>query len=281
MAMNNPTYDTNMGMNRGVSNRMRQGAVGQRNNPYGQSYGRGGGTQPIREPVQQQQQYQYNQGQQANPNQFSYYQGLDPTTLQSNAEREAALQAVQANIPISQYNQNAYQYAQDFNEAQRRWNEQFGYQQGLDQFNMGLADRQQTNAEWQAQQAANQWAQDFARQQGNDTWNQQFSQQQFGLQDYSTREGLRQQEAYQQGQLGVQQQANAINQAYNQGRLSNEQRQLALAELTQSQQNTYQNTALAQQAALAREQMAAQQQNAILQAYGRNQRPNSRWVRSF
>lgn len=366
-------------------------------------------------------------GNQAQANQFSYYQGLDPYTLQSNDEREAALQAVQANVPIWQLGQNSYQYAQDFNEAQRRWNEQFNYQQGLDQFNMGLSSRQQQMAEWQAQQANNQWAADFARQTGNDAWQQQFSQQQFGLQDYQTRTQLQQQQQmndwqqrYQQGQLDtgnreldirnqyqqgqlqqgnrqldiqqelnrgniaqgnrqldiqqqlglgnldIQRQQNTINEAYNQGRLSNEARQIALAELTQQQNfhiqnfqndlaqgrldvergqlgvaqqanqidqmyksgqldlgqrnaalaeltqsqtyamqqaqlgqqqteqarrfsldyqtqaqlNAYRNQELAQQAMLAREQMAAQQQQALLAATGRNQRANVRWMRS-
>jgi hypothetical protein len=295
----------------------------------------------------------------ATANQFNYYQGLDPTTLQSNDEREAALQAVQANVPVWQLGQNAYQYSQDFNEAQRRWNEQFGYQQGLDTFNQQLSTRQQTMAEWQAQQASQQWSADYNRQMGNDAWNQQFSQQQFGLQDYSTRTGLDQQQQqitqqgqYQQGQLGIAQEQNRINEAYNQGRLTNEQRQTALAELTQGQnysiqqgqltiaqqgqridemyrtgqldlgqrnqalqelQNqqtygmqqqqfgqvqteqarrfgldvetqtqlaAYRNAQLAQEGRLAQEQMAVQREQALLAAYGRNQRPNTRWMRA-
>lgn len=177
--------------------------------------------------------YQTPGGQQAQPNQFSYYQGLDPTTLQSNDEREAALQSVQANVPIWQLGQNAYQYSQDFNEAQRRWDAQFGYQQGLDQFNMGLSTQQQQMAEWQAQQAAQQWAQDFNRQSGLDSWNQQFSQQQFGLQDYAQREQLRQsaaqnaqQAAYQTGQLGIGNRELDIRDQYQQGQLQQGNRQL-------------------------------------------------------
>src|SRR3990167_422985 len=173
------------------------------------------------------------QGQPAQANQFSYYQGLDPTTLQSNDEREAALQAVQANVPIWQLGQNAYQYSQDFNEAQRRWNEQFGYQQGLDQYNMHLSGRQQTMAEWQAEQAASQWAQDYNRQSGLDAWNQRFSQQQFGLQDYAQREQLRQsaaqnaqQAAYQTGQLGIGNRELDIRDQYQQGQLGIGNREL-------------------------------------------------------
>lgn len=312
-------------------------AAGQQyNDPYGSSYGRGGGTmtrpyQPDPLPGQggitrEQSQYynptmpQYqmtSRPAQVQANQFGYYQGLDPTTMQTNDEREAAMQSVQMNVPIWQLQQNAYQYAQDANEANRRWQETFGYQQGLDQFNMGLASQQQAMAEWQAQQAASQWAQDYARQTGNDQWQQQFSQQQFGLQDYATREGLRQSDytaqqnaAYQQGQLGLQQQANRIDEMYKSGQLDLGQRNAALAELTQAQNYGLQQAALAQQqmeqgrrfgldertqaqleiyrqqqlaqeAALTREQMAAQQQIATMQAYGRNQRPNAKWLRAF
>lgn len=292
-------YSTDMGMQQRATN------------PYGSDYGRGGApgsTRPTNQyqpdplpggiPNKDSQPYynpsypQYNPqgtGQQATPNQFSYYQGLDPTTLQSNDEREAALQAVQANVPIWQLGQNSYQYSQDFNEAQRRWNEQFNYQQGLDQYNMDLSGRQQTMAEWQASQAANQWAQDFNRQTGNDQWQQQFSQQQFGLQDYQTREQLNQsaqqmaqQAAYQQGQLSqgnrqldiqqqlglgnldVQRQQNAINEAYNTGRLTNEARQIALAELAQGQNYGIQQGQLD----ISRGQLGvAQQANQIDQMY--------------
>lgn len=332
---------------------------------------------------------------QVQANTFRYYPGLDPTTLQSNDEREAALQSVQANVPIWQLNQNAYQYAQDANEANRRWQEQFNYQQGLDRYNMDLSGRQQQMAEWQAQQAAQQWAQDFNRNQANDRWQQQFSQQQFGLQDYSTREGLRQsdwlnqqrmanegrgldiQQQYQQGQLSnqgrqldiqqqlglgnldIQRQQNDINAAYNAGRLSNDARQIALAELAQQQNNqlaqgrldverqqlgisqrageidamyksgqldlgrrnaalaelaqqqqylmqqsqlgqvqteqgrrfgldertqanleVFRQQQLAQEAQLAQQQIAAQREMALLNAYGRNQAPNARWLRA-
>jgi hypothetical protein len=319
--------------------------------PGQQTITRGDASMTYGDPPPQQPQYNSSPGQQATANQFGYYPGLDPTTLQSNDEREAALQAVQANIPISQLNQNAYQYSTDFNEAQRRDDRNFGYQQTLDAQNIALALRQQGMSEWQANEAANQWAADHNRNLNNDAFQQDFSQQQFGLQDYSTREGLRQsdyqnqqnalyqqgqlgignreldiRDSYQQGQLGignrqidvqrelglgqqqVAQQANDINRAYNEGRLSNEQRQLALSELTQTQNyglaqnqqsmqqqelarrfgldtttqeqlNSYRNAQLAQEAQLAAQQMAAQQQIATMQQFGRNRAPNTRWIR--
>ena len=204
---------------------------------------------------------------------------------------------MQTMLPYQQYQQNTYQYGNDFNEAQRRWNQQQGWTQATDQFNMGLSGRQQTMAEWQAQEAARQWQNQFDYTRQNDAFSQDLANRQFGLSQQT------QDQSY---QIAAQQ--NAINQAYNQGRLTNDQRQLALAELTQQQQNAYQyanlnatqgwnreelaatNAYRAQQDTLARAQMAqqaqlqtqqleAQRQNAILQATGRNQMPSARWMR--
>ena len=61
---------------------------------------------------------------------------------------------------------------------------------------------------------------------------------------------------YQQQQVQLQGQAQQIEQAYNEGRLSNEGRSIALAELTQQQNDVYRNLELQQQMAWAREQQA-------------------------
>ena len=166
---------------------------------------------------------------------------------------------------------------------------------------MGLTGRQQTFNEWQQQEAANQWAAQFGWTQQNDLFSQ-------GLADRQ----LTGDQWYQQQQVGIAQQQNAIENAYNQGRLTNEQRQIALAEVTQQQQNAYQYAQLAatqgwnreelasinayrqQQDALARWQqeqqmqmqaaeLQAQRQNAVLQATGRSQGngPSAIWQRRF
>jgi hypothetical protein len=200
-------------------------------------------------------------------------------------------------LPYQQYVQNTYQYGNDFNEAQRRWNQQQNWTQQTDQYNMGLTGRQQQMAEWQAQEAARQWQNQFDYQRGNDAFSQDLANRQFGLSQQT------QDQSY---QIAAQQ--NAINQAYNQGRLTNDQRQLALAELTQQQQNAYQyanlaatqgwnreelaatqqyraqqdqlaRAQMAQQAQLQAQQLEAARQNAILQATGRNQAPNAKWMR--
>jgi hypothetical protein len=194
---------------------------------------------------------------------------------------------MQATLPYQQFLQNNQQYTTDFNEAQRRWDSQNGWQQQMDQYNMGLTGRQQTFAEWQAGEAANQWGAQFGWQQQNDLFSQ-----------------------------GLAQQQQAIDQAYNEGRLSNEQRQIALGELTQQQQNAYQYANLAatqgwnreelastnayrqqqdalarwqqqqqmqQQTALQQAELAAARQNAVLQATGRAQGngPSAVWMKRF
>jgi len=78
----------------------------------------------------------------------------------------------------AQFDQNRNQYNQDFGEAQRRWDAQFGREGAQNQWQQDFSNRQQTAAEWQQQEAARQWAQQFGYQQGQDRWNQQYQQQQ-------------------------------------------------------------------------------------------------------
>jgi hypothetical protein len=189
-------------------------------------------------------------------------------------------------LPYQQYMQNAQQYGTDFNEAQRRWNEQFNWTQQGDRFNQDLSTRQQQMAEWQAQEAARQWGNQFGWQQQNDLFSQ----------DLANRQHV------------LSQQQLSVEQAYREGQISNEQRQLALAELSQQQDEAWRRYQLGEQMGFSREELAAtqqyraqqdalarwqqqqqmamqtqsleaQRQNAILQATGRNQAPNTRWMR--
>lgn len=102
----------------------------------------------------------------------------DPKWWQS-AQNQSAIQAYSAAMqPFYQYQQNAYQYAKDFNEAQRRWNEEMSWNQSRDAYNMALTTRQQNAAE-------DQWGKTFGQQQLQDwrTWdlsNRQFAEQQLG-----------------------------------------------------------------------------------------------------
>jgi hypothetical protein len=246
--------------------------------------------------VPQPQQYQ-TQGTQSNT---SPWQSGVPTQVggwNTQPLRDQYSQYLSSMLPTQQLEQNRVQYGQDFNEAQRRWNQQMGWTQQTDQYNMDLSGRQQQMAEWTANQANQQWYDQFGQTQRNDAFSQDLANRQFGQQGQQFDANLRLQYA-----------AQTIENAYNQGRLTNEQRQLALGELAQRQQNEFQYANLAaaqgwnreelaatqqyraQQEQLTRAQMAqemamqaqaleAQRQNAILQATGRNIAPNARWAR--
>lgn len=177
---------------------------------------------------------------------------LTPADFNTQALRDQYTAYMQANLPYLQYMQNNSQYSQDFNEAARRFDTQSQWQQQMDQYNMGLTGRQQTMAEWQQQEAANQWGAQFGQQQSNDLFSQDLANRQYGLEDRR----LGGDQWYQQQQVQLQGQAQQIEQAYNEGRLSNEGRSIALAELTQQQNDAYRNMELQQQMAWAREQQA-------------------------
>lgn len=162
-----------------------------------------------------------------------------PANFATQELRDKYTAYMQATLPYQQYMQNNYQYGQDFNEAARRWDTQTQWQQQQDRYNMDLTGRQQTMAEWQQREAANQWASQFGQQQQNDMFSQ-----------------------------GLATNQQAIDQAYNEGRLTNEQRSIALNELKQRQDQEYQYYQLGEQLGFSREELQAtianrQQQDAL------------------
>ena len=149
-------------------------------------------------------------------------------------------------LPAAQFMQNASQYRDDFNEAQRRWNLEQGWGQTADQFNMGLAGRQQMSAEEQARVAAQQWGNQFDWTKTTDQWGRELSQGQLAnaLQETANtgayQRGIVGNQAaenlntglYQRGLVGIGQQEN-INQArqdvntaaYQRGLVANQARE--------------------------------------------------------
>ena len=233
---------------------------------------------------------------------------LQTKNFNTQALRDQYTAYMQATLPYNQFLQNQFQYNQDFTEAARRWDTQNAWQQSMDRYNMDLTGRKQTMAEWQQQEAAKQWAAQFGHQQANDAFsqglaNRQFDWQQsndlfnqglanrqfdwgkekdlfqqglanrqFGLEEQK----LGQQKWYQQQQVQLAGQAQAIEQAYNEGRLSNEQRSIALGELKQQQDNAFRQLQLAEQLAWAREQQQntlgfSREELAATQAYRQQQ----------
>ena len=90
-----------------------------------------------------------------------------PDTKLGAIDPKAGIQQwLSAMTPYLQTMQNAYQYAQDYNEAQRRYDITQKWTMSNDQFNQGITGRQQNAAEWQATETARQWqaTQDYQRQ---------------------------------------------------------------------------------------------------------------------
>jgi hypothetical protein len=92
--------------------------------------------------------------------------GATKTQLDLVDPKTGIQQWLSAMTPYLQTIQNAYQYAQDFNEAQRRYDATQNWTQSNDLYNQGITGRQQNMAEWQAGETARQWqaTQDYQKQ---------------------------------------------------------------------------------------------------------------------
>lgn len=124
----------------------------------------------------------------------------DPNTWADKVKAEQYQKYLDNTIPYQQLQQNQYQYGSDFNEAQRRWNEDMMRQQGNDQFQQGLSRDQMSLAQWNAQTANSQWQEQFGAQRQNDLYGQNLAAQQQAAAD--------QQQGWQQQFQGGQQQWN-------------------------------------------------------------------------
>ena len=93
-------------------------------------------------------------------------------------------------VPQQQMAQNAYQWGSEYEEAARRWSAEQAMQQAINQFSMGLQGRQQEMSEWEANQAANQWGQQFDWTKTTDQWTKDLAQQQLAQQLQELRERL-------------------------------------------------------------------------------------------
>ena len=130
-------------------------------------------------------------------------------------------------LPWAQMDFDRYMAGQNFNQAAYQDDRNYGRQVALDQYNTALQSRQQQAAEWQAAEAARQWQEQMGYTQQRDTQEFQLANDQL-----------------------------AVERAYRQGLITNEQRNLALQELAQRQNNE-----LGQgQLQLSRDELAALQQ---------------------
>jgi hypothetical protein len=90
--------------------------------------------------------------------------GADPNLFNPDAFKDNDAMTpnyISSVLPVAQFGQNNFQYRNDFNEAQRRWQAEFGATQGQNQFQQGLSARQQMSAEEQARLAQANWGQQF------------------------------------------------------------------------------------------------------------------------
>ena len=186
--------------------------------------------------------------------------------------------------PQQQLQQNAYQWAQEYDEAMRRYNMEYDMTNAANQWRMGLEGRQQEMSEWEAQQAANQWAQQFEWTQTTDEWSRQLAQAQL---DYERQQALAQTariQALTPAEV-AQTQAQA---AYQQAQAANipleyalKARETTLAEQEQQAMAAYRLQQLAQQYQLALLEQQTALQAANTAAFGRAQRPNVRYMRNW
>lgn len=184
-------YQIGTGGNKSMSPSQYPG--GDQYNMYSTMQNRGGGTtnreNPVggvdlgmRDPQNPQQDYNWGGASTVN-NPYGQYQNMfDPAQWANETQATQYQRYLDNTLPLAQLQQNQYQYSQDYNEAQRRWNMELQRQQGLDQYQQGLSDRQFNLADWQAQTANSQWQDQFNQTKANDLFSQGLARDQFGLQ---------------------------------------------------------------------------------------------------
>jgi hypothetical protein len=152
------------------------------------------------QPQQQQPQYSYGL-----PFDWRGYMGA-PEDAQATAQEWAGMQ-----LPYQQFMQNAVQYGMDFQEAQRRWDLEYGRNTGNDQYGREFANRQQTAAEQQAAAAQAQWQAQFGHTSGMDYMNYGLRQGELNLQQEMGRGSLAEQIRAAQAGEALQASAQGIN----------------------------------------------------------------------
>jgi hypothetical protein len=120
---------------------------------------------------------QYNMGTPVNRGDGSqnFWNTLNPWGPDRSNEQ---MQRIQQLLPVGQFDQNNFQYSNDFNEAQRRFNLEYGQNQNQNQFQQQLSTRQQNMAERQLGIGSDQWNRQFGHTQNMDLQNLNLSREQ-------------------------------------------------------------------------------------------------------
>ena len=98
------------------------------------------------------------------------YNMWDPTSYTTGAWNEISKYLQGWYFPEQEAIQNAYQWSTEYDEAARRWDIENQQQASINAWEQALGERQQQMSEWEANQAAQQWAEQFGWTQTTDTW---------------------------------------------------------------------------------------------------------------
>jgi hypothetical protein len=198
-------------------------------------------------------------------------------------------------LALQGFTRDGLQWNQQFGQQQMNDNRQFALQQtgqnqqyGLDRDRFGLAQQQAGWGQQNAQQGLYLQGQaqslsELANQQqyGLSQNAQAMQAQQMGQQYGLDLRGMNLQEQNQSQQYGLQQNSQAMQAQQMAHSMGIDTRGMSLQELQHATQSAYQQQQLAQQGTLSREQMASQERMATMAATGRQQAPNTKWVRSW
>lgn len=217
------------------------------------------------------------------------WMGTDQNWWQNDKNQGAVNSWMNANVPLWQLQQNQTQYAKDFNEAQRQYNQNYNLQ----------AQGQAWNQDFQTQQfntQTGQWERTFDANNRQNEFNNQLARDQFGqtqLRDKNAQNNWQQE--FGQTQWRDQQQQSNWNQEFganrsdtawnqnfqqNQANTQNQQwnQQFGLNQQGQQFNQQHQTAQLAQQAQLAEQQNKTQLESAAYSAFGRNRKPATGWA---
>lgn len=195
----------------------------------------------------------------------------DPTTIDYwGGEPGVAAQSWGAvMLPLAQLLSNNEQFQTEFFEAQRRFDEQFGWSQMRDQFNMDLATRQQSAQEQQAAWAQGNFEDQLDDQRLNDATSRQVALGNLDLAQLQTA-----------AEIGQWEQSFAAQQVNDAHARSLADQRLAFEESQSDQTLSLREREQIWQEEYGRKSLELQQEAARYQTFGRAQSP-ARWVSNW
>jgi hypothetical protein len=266
-----------------------------------------GAYQFDREFTEAQRRYDQQFGQSQSQQNWDQSMGVRQQT-QAELAFQASLDQWNRQFGHQQYNDrfNQDMAGQQFTREGLQWDRQFGHQQlndnrqfalqqtdmnnqyGLDRDRFGLAQTQANWGQQNAQQSLYYQGQDQSLRELDSTRNYGLAQnaQAMQAQDMGQTYGISLRnmsmlEENQRNQYGLSQNAQAMQREQMAHQMGIDTAGMTLAQITQATNAAFQQQQLGQQATLTREQLASQERQAVMAATGRQQAPNTKWVRSW